>query len=375
MARVNNWQIGREMSYWYPEARPKKQFAAVFDTNKCIACQTCTLACKTTWTSGKGQEYMLWNNVETKPYGSYPLAYDLKLLDMLNGQAWNGNKYEGQTLFESAPAGERVLGWRPEQQDYAYPNVGEDDCANQVDHGAFLSLPHMNWFFYLARICNHCTYPACLASCPRGSIYKRPEDGIVLVDQNRCRGYQECVKGCPYKKVFFNPLTNTSEKCIACFPKVEQGIQPQCFVNCIGKIRMAGFLNKPEEARADNPIDYLVHIKKVALPLFPQFGLEPNVYYIPPIHAPASFNRQLFGPGAAEAMKIYRNAANDPDLAGLLCLFGSTEKMVTRFRRQGDLVTAVGDGGADLVRVPMHETVHIRPAIDPMNQLVRINIP
>jgi nitrate reductase beta subunit len=375
MARVNNWQLGREMSYWYPEARPKRQFAAVFDTNKCIACQTCTLACKTTWTSGKGQEYMLWNNVETKPYGSYPLAYDLKLLDMLNGQQWNGNKYEGQTIFESAPAGERVLGWRPGEQDYSYPNVGEDDCAGQVDHGAFLSLPHMNWFFYLARICNHCTYPACLASCPRGSIYKREEDGIVLVDQGRCRGYQECVKGCPYKKVFYNPMTGTSEKCIACFPKIEQGIQPQCFVNCIGKIRLAGWISKPEQARADNPIDYLVHIKKVALPLFPQFGLEPNVYYIPPIHAPVSFNQQLFGPGAGEAMKTYRNAPKDPDLAGLLCLFGSTEMVVPRFKRQGDVIVATDEKGQQLGRVPMNEPVHIRPAFDPKNQLVRINCP
>jgi nitrate reductase beta subunit len=375
MARVYNWQLGREMSYWYPEARPERQFAAVFDTNKCIACQTCTLACKTTWTSGKGQEYMLWNNVETKPYGSYPLAYDLKLLDMLNGQQWNGNKYEGQTIFESAPAGERVLGWRPEQQDYAYPNVGEDDCANQVDTGAFLTLPHMNWFFYLARICNHCTYPACLASCPRGSIYKRAEDGIVLVDQGRCRGYQECVKACPYKKVFFNPMTGTSEKCIACFPKIEQGIQPQCFVNCIGKIRLGGYLSKPGQARADNPMDYLVHIKKIALPLFPQFGLEPNVYYIPPIHAPDSFNRQLFGPGAADAVKMYRNAMNDRDLAGLLCLFGSTEMMVSRFRRQGDLTTGADDKGAEVVRVPMREPVYERPAIDAKNQLVRINCP
>jgi nitrate reductase beta subunit len=375
MARVYNWQIGREMSYWYPEARPKRQFAAVFDINKCIACQTCTLACKTTWTSGKGQEYMLWNNVETKPYGSYPLAYDLKLLDMMNGQQWNGNKYEGQTIFESAPAGERVLGWRPGEQDFAYPNVGEDDCTGQVDHGAFLSLPHMNWFFYLARICNHCTYPGCLASCPRGSIYKREEDGIVLVDQGRCRGYQECVKGCPYKKVFYNPMTGTSEKCIACFPKIEQGIQPQCFVNCIGKIRLAGWISKPDQARADNPIDYLVHIKKVALPLFPQFGLEPNVYYIPPIHAPVSFNQQLFGPGAGEAMRTYRNAPKDPDLAGLLCLFGSTEMVVPRFRRQGEIVTGTDEKGQQLVRVPLNEPVYVRPAFDPKNQLVRINCP
>ncbi len=375
MARVYNWQLGREMAYWYPEARPRRQFAAVFDTNKCIACQTCTLACKTTWTSGKGQEYMLWNNVETKPYGSYPLAYDLRLLEMLNGQQWNGSRYTGQTIFESAPAGERVLGWRPEEQDFAYPNVGEDDCAGEVDGGKYLSLPHLNWFFYLARICNHCTYPACLASCPRGSIYKRPEDGIVLVDQGRCRGYQECVKGCPYKKVFFNPLTGTSEKCIACFPKIEQGIQPQCFVNCIGKIRLAGWISKPEQARADNPMDYLVHIKKVALPLFPQFGLEPNVYYIPPIHAPVSFNQQLFGPGAGEAMKTYRNAMHDPDLASLLCLFGSTELVVPRFRRQGDLAIGSDEKGAEIVRVPLREPVHVRPAFDAKNQLVRINCP
>jgi nitrate reductase beta subunit len=374
MPKVFNWQIGREMDYPYAESRPRKQFAMILDLNKCIACQTCTVACKTTWTPGRGQEYMFWNNVETKPYGSYPLAYDLKLLEMLNGGEWKGGRYEGQTIFESAPAGERVLGWRPEEQDYAFPNVGEDDCAGQVDHGASLAVPHLSWFFYLARICNHCTYPACLAACPRGSIYKRPEDGIVLVDQSRCRGYQECVRGCPYKKVFFNPMTGTSEKCIACFPKIEQGIQPQCFVNCIGKIRLAGWISTPQQARPDNPIDYLVHIRKVALPLFPQFGLEPNVYYIPPIHAPLSFNRQLFGPGADAAVKAYRNAPNDPDLAGLLCLFGSTESIVPRFRRQGDVVVGADEKG-EILRVPLREPVHVRPAVDAKNQLVRINCP
>jgi nitrate reductase / nitrite oxidoreductase, beta subunit len=375
MARVTNWQIGREMSYWYPESRPKRQFAAVFDINKCIACQTCTLACKTTWTSGKGQEYMLWNNVETKPYGSYPLAWDLKLLEMMNGDAWAGNVYQGRTIFESAPAGERVLGWNPESQDFAYPNTGEDDCAGQVDGGAGLSIPHMNWFFYLARICNHCTYPACLAACPRGSIYKRPEDGIVLVDQGRCRGYQECVRGCPYKKVFYNPLTGTSEKCIACFPKMEQGLQPQCFVNCIGKIRLAGYISTPDRARDDNPMDYLVHVKKVALPLFPQFGLEPNVYYIPPIHVPLPFLRQLFGPGVDQAVAAVRNAPKDPDLAGLLCLFGSSEAVMTRWRRQGETIYGYDDKGAEMLRVPMNEPVHVRPAFDPRHQIVRINCP
>ena len=64
MPKVYNWQLGRDMEYPYEDARPKKQIAWVFDLNKCIACQTCSVACKMTWSSGRGQEYMFWNNVE-----------------------------------------------------------------------------------------------------------------------------------------------------------------------------------------------------------------------------------------------------------------------------------------------------------------------
>ncbi|GAB6165914.1 hypothetical protein JCM19992_19140 [Thermostilla marina] len=375
MARVFNWHLGRVMSYWYPERRPKRQFAAVFDINKCIACQTCTLACKTTWTSGQGQEYMLWNNVESKPYGFYPLRWDLNLLEMLGPQSWQGGVYQGRTIFEAAPPAERVLGWRPAERDYAFPNVGEDDCTGQVEGGGLFRLPHMVWFFYLARICNHCTYPACLASCPRGSIYKRPEDGIVLVDQRRCRGYRECTRACPYKKVFYNFLTGTSEKCIACYPKMEQGLQPQCFLNCIGKIRLAGWISPPDRARPENPIDYLVHIKKVALPLFPQFGLEPNVYYIPPIHVPQDFLLQMFGPGVAQAVNTYRNAADDPELAALLQLFGCTERVVGVWRREGDEVVGLDESQTEILRVPVREPVIVREAFDAQQQVWRTNCP
>jgi nitrate reductase beta subunit len=317
---------------------------------------------------------MLWNNVETKPYGFYPLAWDVQLLNKLGAQNWNGNKYEGRTIFEAQDAGERVLGWRPEDDDYAHPNVGEDDCTGTVDGGAFLQGTHMNWFFYLARICNHCTYPACLASCPRGSIYKRPEDGIVLLDQQRCRGYQECVKACPYKKTFFNTMTGTSEKCIACFPKIEMGLQPQCFVNCIGKIRFAGWISRPDQARPDNPLDFLVHVKKVALPLFPQFGLEPNVYYIPPVHVPRPFLYQMFGPGVDQAIEVYRNAPNDMDLAGLLSLFGSTELIVPRWKRQGETVIGMDEKNNELIRVPIKEPVHVLQAFDAKQGVARTNI-
>jgi nitrate reductase beta subunit len=195
------------------------------------------------------------------------------------------------------------------------------------------------------------------------------------VDQGRCRGYQECVKACPYKKTFFNPMTGTSEKCIACFPKIEQGLQPQCFLNCIGKIRMAGWVSRPEKAQPDNPIDYLVHVKQVALPLFPQFGLEPNVYYIPPIHAPLPFLHQMFGPGVDHAIKTYRAAASDPDLAGLLGLFGCTEKILPRWRRQGDTVIGLDDSRQEIVRVPMREPVYVLPALDGRYGVVRTNCP
>ena len=70
MSNVFNWQLGREMEYPYEAAYPDQQFAFIFNINRCIGCQTCTMACKSTGLS-PGREYMWWNNVETKPYGGY----------------------------------------------------------------------------------------------------------------------------------------------------------------------------------------------------------------------------------------------------------------------------------------------------------------
>ena len=375
MARVYNWQLKREMEYPYEGRRPERQWAGVFDINKCIACQTCTIACKTTWTSGPGQEHMFWNNVETKPYGFFPLGYDVRILDALGPQAWRGDTYAGQTIFEAAPDGERLLGWRPEDEDYAHPNIGEDEIKGRLDRGTAITIPHEHWMYYLARTCNHCTYPGCLAACPRQSIYKRPEDGIVLVDQQRCRGYQECVRGCPYKKVFFNPHSGTSEKCIGCYPRVEEGQAPACFAACIGKIRLHGWISPPDAAREDNPVDYLVHVRKLAVPFMPQLGLEPNVYYVPPIHVPDAFLVQMFGPGAPAAVRTYREAHEDPVLRGLFCLFGSTDQVLSRFRVDGDVATGYDEDGSEIIRVPVTEPVIARPPTDRLYQIRRVNTP
>jgi nitrate reductase beta subunit len=372
--RVYNWQIKRETTYPFEGVRPKKQFAAVFDINKCIACQTCTMACKQTWTTGKGQEYMFWNNVESKPYGFYPLGWDVRLLDMLGPQRWEGDRYVGKTIFEAAPRGKVTEGYLPEEYDYSYPNVGEDEPLGEVGHGDYITIPHRIWHFYLARICNHCTYAACLSACPRKAIYKRPEDGIVLVDQSRCRGYKECVRACPYKRVFFNKVTGISEKCIACYPKVEKGLQTQCITTCIGRIRLNGWIHTPEEADPENPLDYLVHIKKVALPLFPQFGLEPNVYYIPPVHVSGPYLKQMFGPGVEDATKAYRAAHQDNTLLGVLTLFGSAEQWVEKFNVAKGVAAGYDANGKEIVKVPIKEPVYIRPYYDEKLQVYRHNI-
>jgi nitrate reductase beta subunit len=169
-------------------------------------------------------------------------------------------------------------------------------------------------------------------------------------------------------------MTGTSEKCIACFPKIESGLQPQCFANCIGKIRFAGWISKPEQARPDNPIDFLVHVKKVALPLFPQFGLEPNVYYIPPLNVPREFLVQMFGPNVDAALATYRNAPQDKDLAGLLTLFGSTEKIVSKWKRVDEQVIGHDESGKEIVRVPLREPAQIRQAFDAARNVARTNI-
>ncbi|MCR4300763.1 MAG: dehydrogenase, partial [Sulfuricaulis sp.] len=288
-------------------------------------------------------------------------------------RAMDGPVYQGKTLFEAAPAGEPVLGYLPEDLDYAHPNIGEDDSLGNMAQGEFLQMPHMQWMYYLPRICNHCTYAACLGSCPRQSIYKRPEDGIVLIDQQRCRGYRECVKGCPYKKTFFNPMTRVSEKCIGCYPAVENGRQTQCTITCIGKIRMQGFITTPEQARADNPLDYLIHVAKVAKPLYPQFGLEANVYYIPPMHVPVPFLSQMFGHGVPEAIATYRKAKDDKLLLGALLLFGATPDIIHHYKVEGNRAIGYDESGAELVRVPLREPILVRAAYDERHEVYRSN--
>ena len=419
MAQVHNWQLGRDMEYPYEETHPDRQFAFVFNTNRCIACQTCTMACKSTWTFSKGQESMWWNNVETKPYGGYPQHWDVKILKLLDdahraggkAMAWDPAKkneakapygaYNGMTVFEAAKdrvnplSPQRVLGYLPTDAEWRHPNLGED-TSTAYEGGPFglskdgASLPtHKTWFFYLQRICNHCSYPACLAACPRKAIYKRPEDGIVLIDQERCRGYRKCVEACPYKKAMYRPTTRTSEKCIGCYPRIE-GKDPltggaptetRCMTSCVGQIRLQGLvkMNKDGSWADDrqNPLYYMIKVAKVALPLYPQFGTEPNGYYIPPRWVPREYLRQMFGPGVDDAIDRY--TVPDRELLAVMQLFRRDQRIIfkyeikpgpkvyettvrgKKFELYDDTVIAYGHEGQELFRTNVEEPFHVRP--------------
>ena len=339
MARVHNWQIGREMSYWYPEARPQKQFAAVFDINKCIACQTCTLACKTTWTSGKGQEYMLWNNVETKPYGFYPLAWDVKLLEKLGPQPWNGRHLRGpHDLRGGAEAGERVLGWRPTSsttpiRTSARTTARGDDRERRRPADAAPT----NWFFYLARICNHCTYPGLPRVVPArldlqaaGGRHRARRSGALP----RLPGVRQ---GLPVQEGLLQPDDRHVGEVHRLLPEDRAGAAAAVLRQLHRQDPLRRLhLDARTTARADNPIDYLVHVRKVALPLFPQFGLEPNVYYIPPIHVPRRFLRQMFGPGRRRRRSRRTAAPGRSRPRRSAALFGSTERIMSVRVQGGD---------------------------------------
>jgi nitrate reductase beta subunit len=184
------------------------------------------------------------------------------------------------------------------------------------------------FMMYLPRLCEHCLNPACVASCPSGSIYKREEDGIVLIDQDKCRGWRMCVSGCPYKKIYYNWATGKAEKCIFCYPRIEAGQPTVCSETCVGRIRYLGvmlydadrieeaaavanpaslydaqlgiFLNPydpeiqsrarrdgvPEpwiEAAKSSPVYKMAMEWKVALPLHPEYRTLPMVWYVPPL--------------------------------------------------------------------------------------------
>ena len=356
----------------------RAQTAMVFHLDKCIGCHTCSVACKNVWTDRPGAEYMWWNNVETKPGTGYPTLWEDQLnynggwvvdsSDRLRLRSqgklgaflrlfYNPNQpgldeyyepwtYQYDALFDPEQGDDQPTA-RPVSQVTgktmkieAGPNWDDDlsgspiyaendpnlDALTEDERRMLFEVERLS-MMYLPRICNHCANPSCVAACPSGALYKRGEDGIVLINQEVCRGWRNCVAACPYKKVYYNWKTGKSEKCILCYPRVETGQAPACFHSCVGRIRYMGVLlydaerieaamktpdaglvdaqraalldphdakviaaarrsgisEKMMQAAQESPVWKFVMEWRLALPLHPEFRTMPMLFYVPPL--------------------------------------------------------------------------------------------
>ncbi len=358
--------------------RVRAHMSMMFHLDKCLGCHTCSVACKNLWTDPRGSEYMWWNNVETRPGTGYPVRWEdqehyrggwrrsrsgelkLRLQSRAGGLAklfynpalpslddyYEPFTFRYQDLFD-APAGDDQPTAIPismvtgEPMDIeAGPNWDDDLAGSELyarnDPALAALSPEVRAqfeeiervvFTYVPRICNHCLNPACVAACPSGAIYKRGEDGVVLVNEQKCRGWRMCVAACPYKKVYNNWTTGKSEKCILCFPRLETGEAPGCAHSCVGRIRYMGVLlydadQVPRAAAAadhqlldahlasildprdpavlaaaardgvdpgwvsaaqGSPVYRFVKEWGLALPLHPEFRTMAMMYYVPPL--------------------------------------------------------------------------------------------
>ncbi|MCX4188528.1 nitrate reductase subunit beta [Methylophaga sp. OBS4] len=379
----------------------RAQIGMVLNLDKCIGCHTCSVTCKNVWTSREGMEYAWFNNVETKPGVGYPKEWENQ--DKYNG-GWtrkkNGKLIPKQggklrilaNIFANPDLPEIDDYYEPFDFDYQHLHTAKDSKHQPVARPRSLisgqRMEKINWgpnweellgtefekrkrdknfddvqkdiygqfeqtfMMYLPRLCEHCLNPSCVASCPSGAIYKREEDGIVLIDQDKCRGWRMCVSGCPYKKIYYNWKSGKSEKCIFCYPRIEAGQPTVCSETCVGRIRYLGVLlydadqieqaaavadeqdlyqaqldifldpHDPEviaaareesipeswlEAARQSPVYKMAVDWQVALPLHPEYRTLPMVWYVPPLSPIQS---------AAEAGHVSMNGVI-PDLESL----------------------------------------------------------
>ena len=377
--------------------RVMAQMSMVMNLDKCIGCHTCSVTCKQAWTNRTGTEYVWFNNVETRPGLGYPRRYEdqeewqggwvrkrngklalrgggrlKKLFTIFSNPKMPGMDdyyepwtYDYETLL-NAPAQKDFPVARPyslitgEKMAVKWSANWDDDLGGVHETGPKDPMIkgiedkvrfefEKTFMFYLPRICEHCLNPSCAASCPSGAIYKRAEDGIVLVDQDRCRGWRMCVSGCPYKKVYFNHATGKAEKCTFCYPRIEVGIPTVCAETCVGRLRYIGlmlydadavlaaaatedptdlyeaqrsvFLDPfdPEvqraaerdgipgdwmEAAKKSPVRKLIMDYKLALPLHPEYRTMPMVWYIPPLSPVVDVVKET-GEDAEEARNLF----------------------------------------------------------------------
>ncbi len=150
---------------------------------------------------------------------------------------------------------------------------------------------------YLPVLCMHCENPPCVDVCPTGASFKR-DDGIVVVDYDKCMGCGYCRVACPYdartfaekiegyypgrgltpyeEMMYQKHQAGVAEKCDFCALRVARGEKPACVETCVPGARVFGDLDDP-----NSEVSKLIG-ERHGYQLLPELGTEPSVYYLPP---------------------------------------------------------------------------------------------
>ena len=205
-----------------------KKLGLVIDLDTCVGCHACAVACKE-WNAG-GISGPL---TDEQPYGKEP-----------SGVWFNRvHSYEVEALADGTQ-------------------------------------PAMTLHF--PRSCLHCETPACVSVCPTGASYKRAEDGIVLVDEDKCIGCKLCSWACPYGAREYSEVEGVMKKCTLCVDRIynenipEQSRQPACVQACPTRARHFGDLGDPGSAVS------LLVAARGGVDLMPELGYAPVNKYLPP---------------------------------------------------------------------------------------------
>ena len=126
--------------------------------------------------------------------------------------------------------------------------------------------------FFVPKLCNQCANPPCVQVCPVGATFST-QDGVVLVDANRCIGCRYCIQACPYGARYLHPQTKTADKCTFCYHRVVSDLLPACVEVCPTQARIFGDLKSKASRLVRFTRMNKIHVLK------PSLNTEPKVYY------------------------------------------------------------------------------------------------
>jgi Fe-S-cluster-containing dehydrogenase component len=236
-----------------PPPSPKK-LGLVIDLDICVGCHACAVACKE-WNDG-GQFGPL---PDEHAYGKEPLGVWFNRVHTYEVQGL-GNGTSGFGKSEHTPDPQRA---------------GSSRISSPESPAPALTV-------HFPRSCLHCETPDCVTVCPTGASYKRAEDGIVLVDEDKCIGCKLCSWACPYGAREYSAVEGVMKKCTLCVDRIynenlpEAEREPACVQVCPTRARHFGDLGDPE-----SKVSKLV-AERGGVALMPELGYAPVNRYLPP---------------------------------------------------------------------------------------------